>query len=290
MLHEGGTKLELGWGAEDCPIEQLPRTQEVGERTGAVSGGGDGDGSHERSERTMSTYVAGVDGCPDGWVVVFRDLETRSLGTRIVSRLADVLEQSEQLAALCVDIPIGLPNHYERGGRACDRAMRKLLGPKRGPSVFPCPARPVLDATSYEQALNLNRDASGSPVGISKQCFNILPKIREVDRLMTPELQKRLVEVHPEVCFYELNAAQPVIESKRKPPGRERRLKLLEHAWGRPLRGTVERLRGPGCARDDVLDAMVACWTAERVARDMAIREPEQPDADARGLRMVIVR
>jgi predicted RNase H-like nuclease len=40
---------------------------------------------------------------------------------------------------------------------------------------------------------------------------------------------------------------------------------------------------------DDVLDAMVAAWTARRVATGDAGRLPEEPVANRTGLRMEIV-
>jgi predicted RNase H-like nuclease len=41
---------------------------------------------------------------------------------------------------------------------------------------------------------------------------------------------------------------------------------------------------------DDILDAMAACWTAERVRRGVGLRLPEGVVVDSRGLRMEIVR
>jgi hypothetical protein len=52
---------------------------------------------------------------------------------------------------------------------------------------------------------------------ISKQTFNISPKIREVDLLMTAALQDRVYEVHPE-CFHALNGS-PLSHGKKKPEG-----------------------------------------------------------------------
>ncbi len=238
----------------------------------------------------MSEYFARLDGCATGWVVVYRDPATHVLGTRLIRRIEELFDGDAGPAAAGIDVPIGLPDRYTRGGRACDREARKLLGPKRGPSVFPCPARAVLAATSREEASRLNRDADGEPVGVTLQCFHILAKIREVDRAMTPELQRRMIEVHPELCFYELNGGRPVLERKKSRAGRKLRIALLERAWEQPLADTVERARRAGCARDDVVDAMAACWTAERVARGAAVRVPAHPDVDSRGLRMEIVR
>lgn len=44
-----------------------------------------------------------------------------------------------------------------------------------------------------------------------------------------------------------------------------------------------------GCAEDDIVDAFVALWTAERVARGDAQTLPETPPKDRYGLRMEIV-
>jgi hypothetical protein len=40
----------------------------------------------------------------------------------------------------------------------------------------------------------------------------------------------------------------------------------------------------------NLLDAMAACWTAERVLRGVAVRLPARPPRDSRGLRMESVR
>jgi predicted RNase H-like nuclease len=37
---------------------------------------------------------------------------------------------------------------------------------------------------------------------MSHQAFGILPKIREVDQLMTPEVQETVREIHPELCSF----------------------------------------------------------------------------------------
>lgn len=222
-------------------------------------------------------------------MVVYRDPTHYSIKVQIIHRIEELL-RDQRSAMIGIDIPIGLPDHYSEGGRECDRLARKLLGPKRGSSVFPCPARPTLAATSHEEASRLNRESSAASAGISKQCFEILPKIREVDEVLTPELQSQVIEVHPELCFYELNGQQPLLAPKKSREGRSLRIFLLERAWNQPLAEIVEQACGPNCARDDVIDAMAACWTAERIMRGEAISTPSSPDVDSRGIRMEIVR
>lgn len=236
-------------------------------------------------------WVAGADGCRGGWVVATRSGNTGAPWLRVVERLATALEGEDAPEVLCVDVPIGLFEAAVPGGRDCDRSARALLGSLRGRSVFSPPARAALGASTYDEASRANRRSSPHAIGMSRQSFGILPKIREADALVTPALQERVVECHPELSFYEMNGRAPVVPSKKRSAGRAERRRLLERSWGTELASHVETFRrGPRVPWDDVLDAMAACWTAERVLRSEAVRIPETPPVDARGLRMEIVR
>jgi predicted RNase H-like nuclease len=233
--------------------------------------------------------VAGADGCKAGWVVVLREVSSRSIRVELVARIADILRWKEPPKVLCIDIPIGLLDRAVAGGRECDRAARALLGRPRGSSVFSPPARGALKAGAYEEADRRNRATGPDAPGLSRQGVALFPKIREVDQLLGRSRRLRIVEAHPEVCFYEMNGHAPVVEPKRRLAGRERRIQLLEKAWrAKPL--PILGARPRGVAPDDVLDAMAACWTAERVLRGREIRVPARPPRDSRGLRMEIVR
>ena len=66
---------------------------------------------------------------------------------------------------------------------------------------------------------------------------------------------------------------------------------LLEAAGFADVRGSVKKFtKGGGAQADDILDAFALCWTARRLAAGDAIRLPELPPHDARGLRMEIWR
>jgi predicted RNase H-like nuclease len=235
-------------------------------------------------------WVAGVDGCRGGWAVALREPKTGRVEVRRVARVQDVLGWAERPAVVGVDIPIGLLDEAVPSGRACDRLARALLGDPRGRSVFSAPARAVLEAETYEEAVALNRGSSSHGIGISRQCWGIVPKIAEVDRLMTPELQDRIIEVHPEVSFHAMNGERPLVAAKKRLQGVQERVALLERAWGADIRGIVAARRDPAIATDDLLDALAACWTAERVAKGQGERLPAEAVRDARGLRMEIVR
>jgi predicted RNase H-like nuclease len=49
---------------------------------------------------------------------------------------------------------------------------------------------------------------------------------------MTPELQQRVVEVHPEVSFWAMAGKQPMQHKKRRQAGYDERAALLEEKLG----------------------------------------------------------
>ena len=234
-----------------------------------------------------SDAVAGVDGCRSGWVVAVLDRSPppgpRSgpahLTVTVVERLDGVVGQVDGggLAAVAVDMPIGLPDAEPR---ACDLAARRRLGPRRS-SVFPAPARAVLGAATYAEALARSRAACGR--GLSRQAFNLLPKLAALDAVVRPALQDAVVEAHPELAFARL-AGHPAAHPKRTAPGRAERLALLRAAG----LGDLSGLRLPGTAPDDVLDAAVLVLTAARV-RDGRAERLGDGARDGRGLRMEVV-
>jgi predicted RNase H-like nuclease len=204
------------------------------------------------------------------------------MDVRLVPDLHGVMEQIDagSLSAAAIDIPIGLAGDC---ARRADVEARRQLGRRRS-SVFPAPVRSVLAATTYEEACALSRASCGK--AISKQLFNILPKIREVDALMTPLRQQRLFEMSPELSLAIL-AGAPMEHPKTTPAGRAERIHLLGAALGRV---EVERhlQRPPRGARvDDVLDAFAGAWTARRYAAARHLQLGG--DVDDRGLRMEVV-
>jgi predicted RNase H-like nuclease len=122
--------------------------------------------------------VAGIDGTPGGWAVVII-AEGQSI-IRKVAALSDIFDDATVFDIVAVDVPIGLLDAYEVGGRVCDRAARQFLGRPRGSSVFPAPVRPVLEAKSWEDACVRSRGSAANGKAVTKQTFAILPKIREV--------------------------------------------------------------------------------------------------------------
>jgi predicted RNase H-like nuclease len=111
---------------------------------------------------------------------------------------------------------------------------------------------------------------------------------------MTPALQQRVYEAHPELAFRSL-AGLPLASRKKTMAGREERLCLLEHITGplfHSIRPAFEHIlhgyKRTQVAPDDILDAYVLVWTALRIWCARASRVPPVPPCDAKGLRMEI--
>lgn len=242
------------------------------------------------TSRAVVTWTAGVDGCRGGWVVLlagFRASEAVpvQLAWRACARFDAVLALEERPAVVAVDMPIGLLERAAPGGRACDRAARGVLGWPRASSVFSPPARPALVNDGYADAMARNGG------GMSKEAYNILPKIRELDALLAPQAQSRVFEAHPELAFSAL-AGHPMRHNKKTPAGRRERLRCLRAVFGAafrdPLRVRLE-LGTRAIALDDVIDAYALAHAARRIQTGRASRlPPGPPPVDARGLRMEI--
>lgn len=239
--------------------------------------------------RRTGPWVAGVDGYRGGWFVALWDRASRQTRWRCAVDFAALLDLPEAPEVIAIDIPIGLLDRAQPGGRACDRAARALLRPHRAGSVFSPPTRSALEQATYAEALAANRATSAHGVGLSRQCFHLFPKLREVDRRMTPGLQDRVMEAHPELAFRE-SRGRPMDHPKRTAAGRIERRTALDALGLHPPEGPIRDRFGVPAQVDDILDAFVLAWTAERIAQGQAQRLPSQPERDARGLRMEIWR
>jgi len=239
-----------------------------------------------------SFYLAGVDGCKAGWFVAIASvaspavkLAAKYLDYCIASSFVEVLSKTRQCKLVCIDIPIGLTDSAEP--RKCDMAARKILSRGRAGSIFPPPIRPCLAARSYETASRICFEHSGKR--LSRQSFFILPKIREVDEAMTPELQQRVREIHPELAFWALNGGKPARHKKKTLAGRNERMKLLSLIFSDVAELVAKARKPKQVAPDDILDALAAAWTACQAVIGKAKTLPDNPEIDSKGLRMEIL-
>jgi predicted RNase H-like nuclease len=238
------------------------------------------------------TLVAGVDGCKAGWLCVLLDASTGAPRDAFIKKTLAEIAALEAAVRIAVDVPMGVEVFATPVGRGCDTALRRELGSRQS-SVFAVPARAALAETDYRLACEAALAHSAPPRMVSKQCFHIFPKIREADALITPELQTRIVECHPEGAFWAMNGRQPLSEPKKLksrgyPPGLALRRALLVAVGFPPEFLAARRFNASHAGEDDVLDACACAWTARRVLRGEAHRFPDEPRIDPRGLRMEI--
>ena len=240
--------------------------------------------------------VAGVDGCKGGWFVIITSITNENYQTPVQcvlklksfsvrSFFTEVLSETTDCKLVCADIPIGLSN--DRKQRECDVAARKILRRPRASSVFPAPVRACLSANDYKTASKICFEHSGKK--LNKQSFFLLDKIRQVDDLMTPVAQRHVREIHPEISFWALNEKKAMQYNKRTLLGRKERMKALSTVFS-DIEKIVAKAREPRqVAPDDILDALVAAWTAGQTVVGRAGTLPQKPEFDSKGLRMEIL-
>ncbi|MGI9409697.1 MAG: DUF429 domain-containing protein [Hyphomicrobiaceae bacterium] len=241
----------------------------------------------------MTDFIAGVDGCPAGWIAAIHpDGEPAATELCLFTSFADILAHVPELATIAIDIPIGFPDHVSTGGRGPDIAARRVLG-QRQSAVFAMPSRAAVMCDDYREACSAALATSDPPRKVSKQAFNLFAKVREVDALMTPELQSRVFECHPEVAFWSLNDESPLtlakkVKSRPNPPGLALRRKLLQREGYSTKALESKEFPTSKVGPDDILDACANATTATRIRHGTAHRFPDKPACDGRGLRMEI--
>jgi predicted RNase H-like nuclease len=225
-----------------------------------------------------------VDGCRGGWLVISAPglpCAPGQLRWRVLEGLGPALD-APGLALTAVDMPVGLAG---AGPRLCDQEARRLLGPRRS-SVFPAPPRPCLAATTYAEACDLSAAASGRK--LSRQAYNLLPRIRQLDQWLqaNPAAWPRVREVHPELAFRQWNGGVPMAAAKKTEAGARQRAALVE-AW---LPGSAaairDSLRRSVAADDDILDALACLWSAARLLRGEALTLGGDPDGTGLPMRI----
>lgn len=224
--------------------------------------------------------VVGVDGCRGGWLAVALEAGTRSIQARVCARFTEVLVVYPNARAVAVDMPIGLWESGRARMRPCDALARQRLG-NRAACVFIPPTRAMLNANSY---------ASVRTLGLCVQAYHLIPRIRELDALLTPELQTRVWESHPELSFMAMTGA-PITHPKRTPLGQQARIDALQRALNLDadaLKTLWYACRTAGARMDDLLDACALAWSALRHTHHQSEQCLGTPECDARGLLMAI--
>jgi predicted RNase H-like nuclease len=125
----------------------------------------------------MAVWIAGVDGCPHGWVAAFLCLDGgEAPRVRIAAHMGEIVDGAEAPAIVVVDMPIGLPDRIAGSGRGPERLIRPLLGaanPLRSPSC-----RQAVHAPDYRSARAAALASSDPPRKVSAR-VHAVRKIRD---------------------------------------------------------------------------------------------------------------
>lgn len=193
--------------------------------------------------------VVGVDWDGDRrggqWVCVALDAQKPLVATR--KTFAEVLSEFADAAVVAVDMPVGFPTGGP--GRRCDLEAAALVGASR---VFPTYPREVYELEAHGDGTRLCIDRGWKK--INRQSHGLRQRIFEVE----PHTNV-VVEVHPEVSFFEMNR-RTRLPSKHTWTGLMMRRRLLE-AEGIAFPEFV----GVDVGSCDLLDAAAVAWTARRV-------------------------
>lgn len=231
--------------------------------------------------------VLGIDSCPAGWLVasMSHDMDCKFLVLTDINELNKYLTQAE---LILIDIPIGLPTNKDR---ECDRLARKILK-KRASSVFSAPVRKVLQARDYKEACRINQQILGKKISI--QTWNILPKIKEVDRFLSalpPNRRFIIRESFPELGFWALSAGRIMPHRKKTEPGFMERLNVLKDHWPAACASIDQALQTfsrKQVRRDDIVDALILALNAV-CGKENLMSVPALPPRDAHDLPMEMV-
>lgn len=215
----------------------------------------------------VTPTLIGVDGARAGWISAWK-APRRAIRLKLYTAFADLVCEAPDGSIIMVDMPVGLSEATEDGGRSCERACRAFLRAKSS-SVFSTPSRAALEATTREKAGAIVRRDLPHRTGVTLQLWNIRQKILELDAIIGANHRPvRILETHPEAIFATLNGGDAVLAKKKSLEGRRLRLSLLagQGLDIEPLVGARPR----GCAADDVIDACACLWAATRVSSGTA--------------------
>ena len=232
-------------------------------------------------------FVCGVDGCRGGWVGVLLAGTISSVKIRVFPDIQALWDAWRNATCILIDIPIGL----REGGpapRECDAIARQILRWPRSSSIFPVPCRAAIYASTYKTACTINREKTAK--GVSKQAWNIIPKIRQVDVLLcnTPSARQVIRESHPELCFWALGGGRTTMHYKKTLAGMEERFQILEclYPGAKSIVEEAQTFHSRDAAGiDDIIDAMALAISAY-LAKGKLDSIPINPECDAKGLPM----
>ena len=227
--------------------------------------------------------IAGIDGSKGGWVCVsgyennFRELKFEKL-----EKFHDIKLKDFNL--VLVDIPIGLDIDLKKGGRIVDKLARKELLTNKS-SIFNAPSRLVLNAKNYEEANKINKSKG---MGLSKQSWNLVKKIKEVDEYIRNSNKTIIFESHPEIIFQIMKRDKVSSKKKNKEGIIERRNLLIKSGFDKVFLERNLSAKDNFYKQDDFIDACSLFWSANRAIANSEVKIPNDTVLDSEGIIMQI--
>ncbi|TCI22264.1 DUF429 domain-containing protein [Exiguobacterium sp. SL-10] len=202
----------------------------------------------------------GIDGARGGWVRITYD--SISLCLTISEKLEDLFIEG---AVHFVDMPKDLGS-IDKPDRTCDAWMRSRLKERKS-SVFTPPIQDVLMEASYAEANAKSRELVGK--GISKQAWNLVPRIREFQTVTEADVY----ESHPEVCFAVMTGNEARF-SKKTEAGELERIELLRrYSKSSPWKWKMSNVQV-----DDIIDACMLAVAAYEAGTTGMETHPDQTE------------
>ena len=227
--------------------------------------------------------IAGIDGSKGGWVCVsgyennYRELKFGKL-----KEFNDI--KSKNFNLVLVDIPIGLDIDLKKGGRIVDKLARKELLTNKS-SIFNAPSRLVLEAKNYEEANKINKNKG---MGLSKQSWNLVKKIKEVDEFIKNSNKTIIFESHPEIIFQVMKKDKVSTKKKNDEGIIERRNLLEKNGFNKVFLEKNLLAKDSFYKKDDFIDACSLFWSANRAMAKTEVKIPNDIVLDSEGIIMQI--
>ena len=227
--------------------------------------------------------IAGIDGSKGGWVCVsgyqnnFKELKFEKL-----KGFNDI--KSKDFNLVLVDIPIGLDIDLKKGGRIVDKLARKELLTNKS-SIFNAPSRLVLKAKNYEEANKINKNKG---MGLSKQSWNLVKKIKEVDEFIKNSNKTIIFESHPEIIFQVMKKDKVSTKKKNEEGIIERRNLLEKNGFNKVFLEKNLLAKDSFYKKDDFIDACSLFWSANRAMAKTEVKIPNDIVLDSEGIIMQI--
>ena len=227
--------------------------------------------------------VAGIDGSKGGWVCVsgyennYKELKFEKL-----KEFDDI--KSKDFNLVLVDIPIGLDIDLKKGGRIVDKLARKELLTNKS-SIFNAPSRLVLEAKNYEEANKINKNKG---MGLSKQSWNLVKKIKEVDEFIRNSNKTAIFESHPEIIFQVMKKDKVSTKKKNDEGIIERRNLLEKNEFNKVFLDRNLSAKDSFYKKDDFIDACSLFWSANRAIAKTEVKIPNDIVLDSEGIIMQI--